>query len=202
MNSQLFGCTTLKRFVFSVIWVKNRIMLTNKTINKNVCISQNDLDNNTLRDQFSYLQEMMQGSLSFCFGDMTMGEHLIREFVNNTPPRVQGETRAEGLALTHLTSNDEVPFKILEHRIKTETDEYKRQHLIRKHEALHQTKAKIERTVEAISRCFALEDDSDEDYSQMDLHAFKTVAEHFRTTCFDWHEEEVNNTAKNISFIA
>lgn len=60
-----------------------------------------------------------------------------------------------------------------------------------------QTRAKIERTVKAIAqRCGPgdVEDDRREHYSRMDLHAFKTVAEHFRTTCFDWHKEEVNNT--------
>ncbi|XP_058615837.1 legumain-like isoform X1 [Onychostoma macrolepis] len=156
-------------------------------------IQVNDLNKKTFRDQFSYLQEKMRRSHSCRFGDMTVGEHLMSVFVNNTPQRVQDETRAEGLALTHLTSNHEVPFKILEHRIKTETDEDKRQHLIRKHAALHQTKARIEGTVKAISQHFPGFEhggDLDEDYSQMDLHAFKTVAEHFRTTCFDWHEEE------------
>ncbi len=67
-----------------------------------------------------------------------MGEHRISEFVNNTPQRVRDETRDKRLTLTHLTSNNEVPFKILEHQIKTETDEDKKQHLIRKHAALHQ----------------------------------------------------------------
>lgn len=67
-----------------------------------------------------------------------MGEHLISVFVNNTPQRARDETRDKRLTLTDLTSNHEVPFKILEHRIKTETDEDKRQRLIRKQEALHQ----------------------------------------------------------------
>ncbi|KTF77375.1 hypothetical protein cypCar_00046120 [Cyprinus carpio] len=153
----------------------------------------NDLDKKTFRDQFSYLQEKMQKSHSCRFGDKTMCEDPISVFVKYTPQSVQDKTRAEELALTHLTSNDEVPFKILEHRIRTETDAGKRQYLIRKQETLHQTKAKIEGTVKAIKQQFpgfALEGDLDDDYSQMDLHAFKTVAEHFRTTCFDWHEEE------------
>uniref|UniRef100_A0A8C1ZX03 legumain n=1 Tax=Cyprinus carpio TaxID=7962 RepID=A0A8C1ZX03_CYPCA len=161
----------------------------------------NDLDKKTFRDQFSYLQEKMQKSRSCRFGDKTVCEDPISVFVKYTPQSVQDKTRAEELALTHLTSNDEVPFKILEHRIRTETDAGKRQHLIRKQETLHQTKAKIEGTVKAIKQHFpgfALEGDLDDDYSQMDLHAFKTVAEHFRTTCFDWHKEEVNNPEKYI----
>ncbi|KAI2645511.1 Titin [Labeo rohita] len=53
------------------------------------------------------------------------------------------------------------------------------------------TKAKIEEIVKVITQDFPqFEDDLGGDYSQMDLHAFKTVAEHFRTTCFDWHEKE------------
>lgn len=67
-----------------------------------------------------------------------MDEHLISEFVNNTPQRAWDETGAKGFALTNLTSSHEVPFKILEHRIKTETDAGRRQHLKRKREALHQ----------------------------------------------------------------
>ncbi|XP_058624427.1 legumain-like isoform X2 [Onychostoma macrolepis] len=149
----------------------------------------NDLDNKTFGDQFGYLQEMMMSSHSCRFGDMTMGGHPISEFVNNTPQRVRSETRALGFAPTHLTSNHDVPFKILEHRIKTETDAGRKQHLKRKYEALHKTKAKIDGDVEAISKHFKC-DDLDEDYSKMDLHAFKTVAEHFRATCFDWHKEE------------
>ncbi|XP_026105108.1 legumain [Carassius auratus] len=98
----------------------------------------NDLDNKTLRDQFSYLQEMMWKSRSCRFGDKTMYEDPISVFVKNTPQSVQDKTRAESLALSHLTSSDEVPFKILAHQIKTECDAGKRQHLIRKQEALHQ----------------------------------------------------------------
>ncbi|KAL1250675.1 hypothetical protein QQF64_018471, partial [Cirrhinus molitorella] len=123
----------------------------------------------------------------------TLGEHPISLFVNNTPQRVWNESGDMRLKLTHLTSNHEVPFKILEHQIKTETDEDKRKDLYRKHAALYQTKAKIEDTVEAIIQHFPgfeRKDDLDEDYSQMDLHALKTVVEYFRTTCFDWHEEE------------
>ncbi|XP_057215096.1 legumain-like [Triplophysa rosa] len=157
-------------------------------------IETNDLKNKTFRDQFSYLQETMKGSHSCRFGDMTIGECPISVFLINTPKTVRDKTKAEGLKLTHLTPSHEVPFTILEHRIKTETDEVKIRDLIGKYEALHQTRAKIERTVKAISqRCFpgaVVEDGRGEDYSRMDLHAFKTVAEHFRTTCFDWHKEE------------
>ncbi|XP_016398710.1 legumain-like [Sinocyclocheilus rhinocerous] len=151
----------------------------------------NDLDNKTFRDQFSSLQEKMRMSHSWRFGDMKMGEHPISEFVNNTPRRVRDETRAQGFALTHLTSNHEVPFKILEHRIKTEIHAGRRQRLKRKHEALRQAKGKIEGTVEAISQHFDFKhDDLDEDHCKMDLHALKSVAEHFRATCFDWDKEE------------
>uniref|UniRef100_A0A8C2ISZ4 legumain n=1 Tax=Cyprinus carpio TaxID=7962 RepID=A0A8C2ISZ4_CYPCA len=87
----------------------------------------NDLDKKTFWDQFSYLQERMRKSHSCHFGDMTIGEHPISEFVNNTPQSLQAKKRAEGFALTHLTANHEVPFKILEHRIKTETDAGRRQ---------------------------------------------------------------------------
>ncbi|XP_026063507.1 legumain [Carassius auratus] len=151
----------------------------------------NDLNKKTFRDQFSYLQKKMEKSHSCRFGDMTMGGHWISELVNNTPQSLRAKNRDEGFELTHLTSNHEVPFKILEHRIKTETDAGSRQRLRRKLEALHQAKAKIERKVEAISQHFDFKhDDLEEDPSKVDLHALKKVAEHFRATCFDWDDDE------------
>ncbi|XP_043079692.1 legumain-like isoform X2 [Puntigrus tetrazona] len=151
----------------------------------------NDLDKVTFLNQFSYLQQAMNTSHPCCFGDMTAGEKPISEFLRNTPRSIQESAKAQQLVLTDLTQAHEVPFKILENQINIETDEDRKQDLIRKLDALHQIKAKIEGTVETIKRHFPDFAHEDEDYSQMDLHSFKTVAEHFRTTCFDWHEEEM-----------
>lgn len=67
-----------------------------------------------------------------------MSAQPISVFVNNTPKSVRDKTKDDGLTLTHLTPNHEVPFKILEHRIQMETDENKKKDLIRKHADLHQ----------------------------------------------------------------
>lgn len=46
--------------------------------------------------------------------------------------------KGQELVLTDLTSTHDVPFKILNHRIETETDAGRRQDLIRKLDALRQ----------------------------------------------------------------
>ncbi|XP_056626966.1 legumain-like isoform X2 [Triplophysa dalaica] len=169
-------------------------------------IETNDSKNKTFRDQFSYLQETMKGSHSCRFGDMAIGDCPISVMLNNTPKTAHKKTNAEGLNLTHLTPSHEVPFKILELRIKTESDEVKIQDLMGKYEALHQTRAKIERTVQGIRQhCCpgaVVEDGRGENFSRMDLHAFKSVAEHFRTTCFDWHKEEFQITLAYMDVFA
>ncbi|KAA0724883.1 Legumain [Triplophysa tibetana] len=156
------------------------------------------LDKATFQDQFDNLQKMMKKSLPCCFGDMTVSKCPISEFLKNSPPGVRERNKGQELVLTDLTSTHNVPFKILNHRIETETDAGRRQDLIRKLDALHQTKAKIERTVQAIKNYFPAivsEDELDGDYSSaIDLQDFKTVAEYFRTSCFDWHKEEFQMT--------
>ncbi|XP_016120105.1 legumain-like [Sinocyclocheilus grahami] len=159
------------------------------------CKEKVNLDKATFQDQFDYLQKKMKLSCSCRFGDMTIGKKPISEFLKNTPRTVRQTTKAQTLVLTDLTFNHKATFKILKHQIETETDAGKRQVLIRKYEALHQTRAQIEGTVEAIKqRCFpgaVVEDELVGYYrSAQDLFAFKTVAEYFRTTCFNWHEEE------------
>uniref|UniRef100_A0A9J7ZTJ2 legumain n=1 Tax=Cyprinus carpio carpio TaxID=630221 RepID=A0A9J7ZTJ2_CYPCA len=156
-----------------------------------------NLDKVTFRDQFSYLQGNMKNSTPCCFGDETTGKNPISGFLRNTPKVIQESTKAQKLVLTHLTHAHEVSSKILDHKIETETHAGRKQVLIKKRETLHQTKAKIERTVKAISqRCLPASEVEDisggafRSGSRMDLLALKTVAEHFRTTCFDWHKEE------------
>ncbi|XP_016352350.1 legumain-like [Sinocyclocheilus anshuiensis] len=153
-----------------------------------------NLDKATFQDQFDYLQKKMKLSCSGRFGDMTIVKNPISEFLKNTPRTVQQTTTAQMLVLTDKT-NHEVTFKISKHQTETETDAGKRQVLIRKYEALHQTRAQIEGTFDAINqRCFrgvVVEDELVGYYrSAKDLFAFKNDAEHFRTTCFNWHEDE------------
>nr|XP_055032278.1 legumain-like [Misgurnus anguillicaudatus] len=153
-----------------------------------------DLNKATFQDQFGYLQKKKCHSHFCWFGDMSVGQCPISEVLKNTPQKPPQIIKARKLRLTDLTPTHEVPFTILKHRIATETDAGKRQSLIRKQESLYQARAKIERTVQAIKQRFpagADEDEVDGDYStSIDLQEFKTVAEHFRTTCFDWHVEE------------
>ncbi|XP_056626973.1 legumain-like [Triplophysa dalaica] len=171
----------------------------------------NDLKKKTFRDQFSYIQEMMKSSHSCCFGDMTTVEDPISVFLRNTPGAVQTSTKAQKLELTDLIHSHEVQFKILENMISKENDQVKKQDLIRKHKALHQTKAKIERQVKSVRDRFfpgGVADLSGGHFtgggsrSAMDLLALKTVAEHFRTTCFDWHEEEFHIALSHMHDIA
>ncbi|KAL1250958.1 hypothetical protein QQF64_018754 [Cirrhinus molitorella] len=164
-----------------------------------------DLDKKTFRDQFSYLQEKMQMSHSCRFGDMTTGDNPISAFLRKA---IQKSARAPNLQLTDLTRAHEVPFKILKHQIETETDAGRRQNLIRKHEDLQQTKAKIERRVEAIRQRFrgsGFEDVSGGAVgysSTVNSRTLKTVAEHFRTTCFDWHKDEFHMALSHMHVFA
>ncbi|KAI7797072.1 legumain-like isoform X2 [Triplophysa rosa] len=174
---------------FSAVWMDYK-----ETVNLEIV---------TFQDQFHNLQKKMKKSCSCRFGDMTVSKRPISEFLKNTPRRQRN--KPQELVLTDLTSTHDVPFKILNHRIETETDAGRRQDLIRKLDALHRTKAKIERTVEAITRYFpsVAEDELDGDYSSaIDLQDFKTVAEHFRTRCFNWHEEEFQMTLSYMHVFA
>lgn len=157
----------------------------------------NNLNKVTFLDQFSYLQGNMMESTPCRFGDETTGKNPISQCLRNTPRVIQESTKAQKLVLTDLIHAHEVPFKILDHQIETETHAGRKQDLIKKRETLHQTREKMKRTVDSIrQRCFPggeVEDISGGAHragSRMDSLALKTVAEHFRTTCFDWHKEE------------
>ncbi|KAL1250719.1 hypothetical protein QQF64_018515 [Cirrhinus molitorella] len=148
----------------------------------------------------------MKKSHSCRFGDMTTCDNPISVFLRKA---IQKSTKAQlNLQLTDLTHAREVPFKILKHQIETEPDADRRQDLIRKHEDLHQTKAKIERRVEAIRQRFR--GSVVEDFSggavgyryTVDSLALKTVAEHFRTTCFDWHKDEFQMALSHMHVFA
>ncbi|XP_051523538.1 legumain-like isoform X1 [Myxocyprinus asiaticus] len=155
-----------------------------------------NLDKATFQSQFDYLQKHVKTSSPCRFGDMTISKCPISEFLKNTPKAHQDLGKYLEFMLSDLTPSHEVPFRILKHRIDTEADVDKRQYLKKKYDSLHQRNAQIERAVAAISQQCSPEgagvDDVDGDYGDaVDLQELKTVAEHFRTTCFNWHEEEI-----------
>ncbi|KAG9329635.1 hypothetical protein JZ751_003413 [Albula glossodonta] len=157
-----------------------------------LCHNKNsDLDSTTFQDQFKFISKKVTTSTPCQYGDMEMRKGIISDFWGNGAPGDTEQPRA--FELTDAIPSYNVPLKIQENRIRNERDSGKKEELRRRYEHLRQTKAKIEVVVQQIAcdscprrgpRCLT------ERKAPTRLRELKAVAEHFRTTCFDWHEEE------------
>ncbi|KAI1903690.1 hypothetical protein AGOR_G00029820 [Albula goreensis] len=157
-----------------------------------LCHNKNsDLDSTTFQDQFNFISKKVTTSTPCQYGDMEMRKGIISDFWGNDAPGDEEQPRA--FELTDAIPSYNVSLRIQENRIRNERDPRKREELRRRHEHLRQTRAKIEVVVQQIAcgscprrgpRCLT------ERKAPTRLRELKAVAEHFRTTCFDWHEEE------------
>ncbi|KAG9267231.1 legumain-like [Astyanax mexicanus] len=164
-----------------------------------------DLDKITFQDEFTNLQEHMQQSVPCEYGDKDVSKLSVSTFLKNTPPSTRETKKVQ--KPTDLISFYEAPFKILEHKIQREEDPAKKEALKKKYENLQKIRSSIERSVEEIrdlsiragGGSAAAETMS---LSRTQLQDFKTVAELFRTTCFNWHETEYQYALSQLPVFA
>ncbi|XP_066522344.1 legumain-like [Hoplias malabaricus] len=148
------------------------------------------LDKITIHDEFQNLRVNMKESVPCEYGDKRVSKLKVSTFLKYKPTSAEKTTKS--LKPTDLVSFYEAPFKILEHKIAGETDPEKKDDLKKKYDSLQKTRSDIERTVKEISElCTVGGKDisaASLSLSLSQLQDFKTVAEVFRTTCFDWND--------------
>ncbi|KAI1903691.1 hypothetical protein AGOR_G00029830 [Albula goreensis] len=163
--------------VFSAKWMYN-----NETSN---------LERTTFQDQFNFLEREVTTSMPCQYGDERIKQARISEFWNQSPP----QARAQKCEVKDAVPSRDVPLVVQENLMKNETDPQKKGKLKKRYENMKQTREKIDRAVQDIAaRC---------PQSRLaggrvtagkrptPLKELKHVAEHFRTACFNWHEEEM-----------
>ncbi|XP_037399883.1 legumain-like [Pygocentrus nattereri] len=151
------------------------------------------LDKITFQDEFRNLQGQMKKSVPCEYGDKDVSMLTVSKFLKNSPASA-GDTK-KGLSPTDLVSFYEAPFRILEYQIEREADPVKNDALKKKYDDLRKTKSNIESAVEEMRKyCSAggveHATTATTSLNLNQLQHFKTVAEFFRTTCFNWHESQ------------
>ncbi|KAI4892460.1 hypothetical protein NFI96_012569 [Prochilodus magdalenae] len=166
---------------------------------------RSDLDKITFHDEFQNLQGQMKESIPCEYGDKEVSKLTVSKFLKNNPTAAQ-ETE-KGLSPTDLVSFYEAPFRILEHQIERENDPVKKDALKKKYDDLQKTKSNTERAVEEICQrcCAGGGEPATAVTTSLDLthlQDFKTVAEFFRTTCFNWHDSKFGYALSQMHIFA
>ncbi|KAG9341415.1 hypothetical protein JZ751_019224 [Albula glossodonta] len=158
---------------FSAAW-----MYHNKTSN---------LERTTFQDQFNFLKREVTTSTPCQYGDAGIRAR-ISTFWRNFPPEIK-----KGFELRDVIPSHNVPLVIQENRMKNARNPQKKEELKRRFEHLREIRKKIEEAVQEIAcGCCPIKGPGclTERKSPTRLNELKDVAEYFRTTCFNWHEEE------------
>ncbi|XP_036418584.1 legumain-like [Colossoma macropomum] len=156
---------------------------------------KSDLTKTTFWNQFVYLREKVQRSTPHQYGNITLRELYISDFLGRPDSRTQAERarQAKRLKQTHLTLTNEVPLIIQRSRIQCENNIEKKRALQRDYDNLMKMKERIATAVQniAMQSCPERGPRALIDTSRLtQLKHLKHVAEHFRQTFSKWHEEQ------------
>ncbi|KAL6475596.1 hypothetical protein MHYP_G00166360 [Metynnis hypsauchen] len=154
-----------------------------------------NLTSTTFQDQFKYLKEKVKESTPCQYGNKELSKLCISDILGCPDSRTQAASidRAESLSPTHLTPSHHVPLIIQENRIKREKDPEKNRALQRDYNRLRQTRSRFEKAVHDIAKHSCPRRGPRallERRSLTRLEDMKKVAEHFRQTFREWHEEQ------------
>ncbi|KAG9330020.1 hypothetical protein JZ751_027618 [Albula glossodonta] len=153
--------------------------------------SKSNLDSTTFKEQFNFLKREVTTSTPCQYGDERIKRARISEFWNQSP----SQTRAQKCDIKDAVPSRDVPLVVQENLMKNETDPQKKETLKKRYENMKQTREKIDRAVQDIAarcpRSRLVGGRVTVGACPTPLKELKNVAEHFRTTCFNWHEEEM-----------
>ncbi|XP_051530869.1 legumain-like [Myxocyprinus asiaticus] len=160
-------------------------------------IKTHDLNRTTLERQFDFLKKKVKSSKPCQYGNMQIGQEYLCQFWGNDPAAgTKGE--AYHIQVNDAIASHNVPLRIQANRIQRERDPRRKREHQRKYDELQRTTSKIERVVLEIQqrctyRCASTSRRrAEQGFACMErtkLVGLKTVTEHFRTSCFDWHDE-------------
>ncbi|XP_030630733.1 legumain-like [Chanos chanos] len=177
---------------------------------------KNILKKTTFHDQFIYLKQKVESSTSCEYGEKEVSLQPIGTFLLNPTSSVREADLASfrEIKVTHVTPTHDVPLKILESKIQAETDSRKKNSLKRQHEELQANQNKITEAVAEIHKllkesglvaggCQLQQPHvSSPSFSLTRVRELKDVAEHFRMTCFNWHDEEFEFALSQMDIFA
>ncbi|XP_051968960.1 legumain-like isoform X2 [Xyrauchen texanus] len=161
-------------------------------------IKTHDLSSTTLERQFDFLKKRVKGSTPCKYGNMQTGQENLCQFWGNVQAAGTRE-QAYHIQVNDAIASHNVPLRIQANRIQRERDPRRKQEQQRKYDVLQRTTRKIETVVLEIQQqcsrgcASASRRRAERNSACMDrakLVGLKTVTEHFRTSCFDWHDEQ------------
>ncbi|KAF4084715.1 hypothetical protein AMELA_G00109220 [Ameiurus melas] len=174
--------------IFTAYWL-------NHTKKKNLRVS-------TLEEQFHYIKEKVRETVTelgvsqtpCCYGNMFMLQLPLSEFLGQSSGDVRRnyKSQSRNFEVTDVVESANVPLLIQQNRIRKERNPRRREDLKREHNELKRKRSTMDKAVQKIAqRCThdrglrALS----EKHEVTQTYALKFVAEHFRTTVFNWDEE-------------
>ncbi|XP_072524014.1 legumain-like [Salminus brasiliensis] len=167
---------------------------------------QFNLTQTTFQDQFEYVKGKMSGSTPCQYGNMALSKLFIsdlygRSDVKPAEPAEPTAGASEAFTLTHLTPSHEVPLQIYKESIESENDPEKKKALQQDYDKLLERRDKIKKAMHKIAERSCPERGLhalDESRPLTRLDALKDVAEHFRMTFTEWHEQDISFTLSQI----
>ncbi|XP_072524016.1 legumain-like [Salminus brasiliensis] len=158
-----------------------------------------DLTQTTFQDQFEYVTGKMSGSTPCQYGNMALRKLFISDFLGSSDVRARRRPAdltagaSVPFMLTHLTPSHDVPLLMYKERIESENDPEKKEALQQDYKKLRKTRADIKKTMHKIAERSWPEQGLralNERRPLTRLHDMKDVAEHFRMTFTEWHEQD------------
>ncbi|KAG7324745.1 hypothetical protein KOW79_011061 [Hemibagrus wyckioides] len=154
-----------------------------------------DLRETTLQDQFNYIKENVtkwEKNQTPCnYGNRSMLQTPLSEFLGWSPDYEfkDYEFKSRNFDLTSVVESTNVPLLIQQNRIRKEQNHRRKQSLKRQYNELQRKRNKMNEAMQEISKCCARDGALRETLEVTRLYELKVVAEHFRTTVFNWDEE-------------
>ncbi|XP_058262733.1 legumain-like isoform X2 [Hemibagrus wyckioides] len=168
---------------------------TVKEMSRKDKFSQIDLRETTLQDQFNYIKENVtkwEKNQTPCnYGNRSMLQTPLSEFLGWSPDYEfkDYEFKSRNFDLTSVVESTNVPLLIQQNRIRKEQNHRRKQSLKRQYNELQRKRNKMNEAMQEISKCCARDGALRETLEVTRLYELKVVAEHFRTTVFNWDEE-------------
>ncbi|XP_017556353.1 legumain-like [Pygocentrus nattereri] len=158
-------------------------------------LKMHDLNCTTFQNQFDYLKTNVRLSTPCQYGNNELSRLFISNILGCPDSRTLAASisRAERVSPTHLTPSHNVTLIIKENRIRREKDLDKKRALQRDYHKLLQTRSRFEKAVSDIAKHSCPRRGPralSERRSLTRLEDMKKVAEHFRLTFSEWHEEQ------------
>ncbi|XP_026771436.3 legumain isoform X1 [Pangasianodon hypophthalmus] len=168
----------------------------------------------TLEDQFYYVKEKVRETVTELgvsqtpchYGNMFMLQLPLSEFLGKSPDSVRRKykSQSQNFVVTNVEESANVPLLIQQNRIRKERNPRRRDALERQYHELKRKQSTMDKAVQKIAqRCTydggvrALS----EKHEVTRLYELRVVAEHFRTTVFNWDEEAFVFTRSHLQVL-